>query len=181
MQRMTLIWIAQSQGMSPLTSEDTFLNLMRSDRQNERFYSRNWYPLLYSDKLLPVQVAVSWCKMIMEFANNIPIRAYFHCSVVVDFLQQTALMRSNRMYFIGLIHILTELVRKTYKVKEKWSHEYDKNLAQLVLIKYRSSLSNKPKPLPKVPISGTLDEYAAFFAHMVQLVSRVRGHWSFSF
>ncbi|XP_047953377.1 uncharacterized protein LOC125215287 [Salvia hispanica] len=90
-------------------------------------------------------------------------------------------MRSNRIFFDGNIYFFTELVRKTYKVKEKWSHEYDKSLAQLVLIKFRSSLSYKPKPLPRPPIYGSLDDSASIFASTVKVVFQVQGWWSYDY
>ena len=77
----------------------------------------------------------------------------------------------------AFIHTL----KKEYKLKEEWSHEYDKNLAQLILIKLGSSLSYNPKPLPELPNYGSLDDTAYFFSTAVQLLFKVGGVWSYEY
>ncbi|XP_047966381.1 uncharacterized protein LOC125210826 [Salvia hispanica] len=72
-------------------------------------------------------------------------------------------------------------VKNEYKLKEEWSEKYNKNLAQLVLIKLRSSLSDEPEPVPKVRNYGSLDDVAYFFSTIVQLLFKVGGMWSYEY
>ena len=83
------------------------------------------------------------------------------------------IIKMNAAYFVSM-------VKKTYKVTGDWSEKYNKSLVQLVLIKLRSSLSNKPKPEPKVPCLS-LYAFTNIFAMMVQLVFKVGGSWSTEF
>ncbi|KAL1552867.1 hypothetical protein AAHA92_13613 [Salvia divinorum] len=90
-------------------------------------------------------------------------------------------MRSNQSILNSSASAFICMVKKTYKVKGEWSHNYTKNLAQLVLIKLRSSLSKKPKPLPKNPDYCSLDNAATLFASIVQYLFKVVGLWSYDY
>ncbi|KAL1552864.1 hypothetical protein AAHA92_13610 [Salvia divinorum] len=90
-------------------------------------------------------------------------------------------VRSGQCMLDPMASTFIYMVKTTYKVKGEWSHNYNKNLAQLVLIKLQSSLSKKPKPLPKNPAPCSLDNIAKLFASIVQYLFKVVGQWSYDY